>query len=441
MEDNKRRRPRSKRERTISSGLAGGVLGAIGGGIIGASFNGFNAIIGGAVVGAILLGLGEALTTARREEGQLKPLIYRMITSAFMGAVVGALLGLIFKSMSLTVAGIIIGLITGIFGFRLTKILLGIINGLITGFIADTYIPGMNFAVLGALIVFLYRVLSTLIFRRQEDIQLMAERVPESDIQYVVPLEANSKYVGANFFAELARTENGEFKRNQPGIGIVESMENLRGPHFDPDQVDPLIRIFYEHTSIFKLDIRPEWKNRIKPLFWIFKRYIAQSMGQANLPFNTEEAQRGVVSYIDTIDFSCDDIIDLRGWVRAFEGTDEAIYVGVYTTFQHQGVGYVRVGFPLPDSNFTATLLPHNLNESNFLLKSRETGYPFPGHYLTASEDGKLTVLKLSTLDEEIEVYVENGKLYTDHRFYLAGLNFLTLFYSMERITSPEERG
>jgi hypothetical protein len=216
-------------------------------------------------------------------------------------------------------------------------------------------------------------------------------------------------------------------------------MENMRGPQFDPDLVDPLIREFYEHTSYYKLNIRPEWKSRIKPLFWIFKRYIAQSMGQANLPFNTEEAQRGVVSYIDTIDFSCDDIIDLRGWVRAFEGSDEAIYVGVYTTFQHQSVGYVSVGFPLPDSNFTATLLPTNHNGSNFLLKSRDTGYPYPGHYLTASEDGKLTVVKLPTFDEEIEVYVENGQLRTNHRFYLAGLNFLTLFYTMERIDSADK--
>jgi hypothetical protein len=434
MSEQKGRAPRSRRERTIGSGLAGGLLGAIGGAIIGASFNGVNAIIGGAVLGGILLGLGEAITTARREEGQLKPLLYRMFVSAFLGGMIGALLGLIFKGMSLTIAGIVIGLITGIFGFRLTKFVLGIITGLLIGFIADTYFTGMNFAILGALVVFLYRVLSTLLFRGQEDLQLMAERVPESEIRYVVPLEANSKYVGANFFQELSRTKAGEFKRNLPGIGIVESMENMRGPHFDPDLVDPLIREFYEHTSHFKLNIRPEWKQRIKPLFWIFKRYVAGTIGQANLPFNTEEAQRGVVSYIDTIDFSCDDIIDLRGWVRAFEGTDEAIYVGVYTTFQHQGVGYVSVGFPLPDSNFTATLLPNNINECNLLLKSRNTGYPYPGHYLTASEGEKLTVLKLVTFDEEIEVYVEDGQLRTDHRFYLAGLNFLTLFYTMDRI-------
>ena len=435
MRDNKRR---SRRERTIGAGLAGGLLGGIGGAIIGASFNGINGVILGAVLGAILLGLGEAITDARRKEGQMKPLPYRMITSAFMGAVIGALLGLILTGLSLTAAGFMIGLISGMLGFRVNKIILGIITGVVIGFVAERYFTGLNYAVLGALVVFSYRVLSTLFFSGQEDIQLMAERVPRSEIKYVVPLEANSKYIGANFFEELARTEQGEFKRNQPGIGIVESMENMRGPQFDPDLVDPLIREFYEHTSYYKLNIRPEWKSRIKPLFWIFKRYIAQSMGQANLPFNTEEAQRGVVSYIDTIDFSCDDIIDLRGWVRAFERSNEAIYVGVYTTFQHQGVGYVSVGFPLPDSNFTATLLPTNHNGSNFLLKSRDTGYPYPGHYLTASEAGKLTVVKLPTFDEEIEVYVENGQLRTNHRFYLAGLNFLTLFYTMERIDSAD---
>lgn len=120
--------------------------------------------------------------------------------------------------------------------------------------------------------------------------------------------------------------------------------------------------------------------------------------------------------------------------MRAFEQTSEAIYVGIYTTFQHQGVGYVSVGFPLPDSNFTATLLPNNHEESNFLLTSRNTGYPFTGHYLTASENENLTVVKLPTFNEEIEVLVENEQLRTEHRFYLAGLNFLTLYYIMDRI-------
>ena len=58
----------------------------------------------------------------------------------------------------------------------------------------------------------------------------------------------------------------------------------------------------------------------------------------------------------------------------------------------------------------------------------------FKGLSLTASENENLTVVKLPTFNEEIEVLVENEKLRTEHRFYLAGLNFLTLYYSMNQI-------
>jgi hypothetical protein len=72
-------------------------------------------------------------------------------------------------------------------------------------------------------------------------------------------------------------------------------------------------------------------------------------------------------------------------------------------------------------------------------LTSRDTGFDFPGHYLTSSENDTLTVLKLPSFNEEIEVYVINGLLRTDHRFYLAGLNFLTLHYTMEKINKQQK--
>lgn len=431
MEGKKQKKPPTKNQRALSAGIAGVILGAVGGAIIGASFN--NAFLG-ALVGTILIAPTAGIIDYRRKERQPTPLSYRILMMSLAGAVLGALMGMLFTGLSLTVIGLVIGLLSGLFGLRVNKVLLGVITGGILGFLAWTYLPTLNPAILGALVVLTYRILSTVLFREQENIQLMAERVPREEIRYVVPFEANSKYVGADYFKDLALSEEGLYIRNKEGIRIVESMDNMRGPAFEVDLVHPLIREFYEHTSNFKLNIIPEWKMRFKPLFWIFKRYIAQPIGQANLPFNTEEAQKGVVSYIDTIDFKCDDIIDLRGWVRAFEQTGEAIYVGIYTTFQHQGVGYVSVGFPLPDSNFTATLLPKNHNNSDFLLTSRNTGYPYTGHYLTASEDENLTVMKLPTFDEEIEVLVENEQLRTEHRFYLAGLNFLTLHYTMERI-------
>ena len=38
----------------------------------------------------------------------------------------------------------------------------------------------------------------------------------------------------------------------------------------------------------------------------------------------------------------------MRGWIRSFADTDEPIYVGIYTTYRHDGRGYVSVGFPVP---------------------------------------------------------------------------------------------
>ncbi|MFN2223123.1 MAG: hypothetical protein ACK2UH_11250, partial [Candidatus Promineifilaceae bacterium] len=93
------------------------------------------------------------------------------------------------------------------------------------------------------------------------------------------------------------------------------------------------------------------------------------------------------------------------------------------------------VGFPLPESNFTATLLPANHRGNGLLLRTAGTGVQFPGHYLSYvdDEDGTLTALKMPVMDEEIDVFVEAGQLRTEHRFYLGGWLFLTLHYAIER--------
>ena len=50
----------------------------------------------------------------------------------------------------------------------------------------------------------------------------------------------------------------------------------------------------------------------------------------------------------------------------------------------------------------------------------------------------ELTVLKLLYFGEQIEVYVADGQLKTDHRFYLAGQNFLLLEYVIERLPASD---
>ena len=131
------------------------------------------------------------------------------------------------------------------------------------------------------------------------------------------------------------------------------------GRTFDPRRVDPLVREFYEHTTRFTLDIVPEWRLWVRPGYLLYRTLVARPLGQASVPMNQREAQRGIRSRIDTISpTGRRRTVAVRGWIRSFADNDEPIYVGIYTTYRHDGRGYVSVGFPLPQASFTATLLP-----------------------------------------------------------------------------------
>lgn len=132
------------------------------------------------------------------------------------------------------------------------------------------------------------------------------------------------------------------------------SLDDLAGPELDPSGIDPDVREFYEHTTRFRLDIVPEWKQWVRPGYLLYRTVVARPLGQANVPMNQREALRGVHSRIDTIDRNGDGVADVRGWIRSFADTEAPIY-GIYTTYRHEGRGYVIVGFPLPQASFTAT--------------------------------------------------------------------------------------
>ena len=58
----------------------------------------------------------------------------------------------------------------------------------------------------------------------------MAEEVPAEELRYVVPFEARSKYVGADYVEQLAAMRGGTFRRNPPDVGILASLDALAGP-------------------------------------------------------------------------------------------------------------------------------------------------------------------------------------------------------------------
>ena len=169
--------------------------------------------------------------------------------------------------------------------------------------------------------------------------------------------------------------------------------------------------------------------------YLVYRATVARPLGQANAPFNIEEVQRGVVSWIDAIDLHHTGHLDFRAWVRAYEATMEPLYIGIYTVLRRDGVGFVSVGFPLPSANFTATLLPHANRESGMLLKT-VSDHDYSGHYLSVVDDAndELSTIELRSFSEEIDVYVRDDQLRTEHRFFLWRTQFMVLHYDIERI-------
>jgi hypothetical protein len=430
------RRKRSKSGRVLDAVVWGVVIGAAGGAVLGAGIDGIGAALG-AVIGAAVYAPAEVLTTLRRTAAQPKPLWQRILASVLLMAIFGWLLGLVIGQDHTILTAVISGGLLGLLGLRPVKLALGLVVGAAVGVILHAVDASVDPALVAAAVTLVYRVVAAIVYRDRPLVAIMAEEVPASELRYVVPFEARSRYVGADYVEQLARVRGGTFHRNPPDVGILASLDSLQGPTFDAARVHPLIREFYEHTSRFKLSITPEWRPWMKPGYELFKRVVAEPLGQAAIPSNIEEAQRGMVSTIDTIDLDGDDEIDIRGWIRTFADSGKPIYVGIYTSFRHDDRGYVSVGFPIPSANFTATLLPRNVGEHDFELTSR-TDLDFPGHYLSAvdGERDALTVLKLLYFEERIYVYVAGGELKTDHTFSLAGRRFLTLHYDIERLAA-----
>ena len=194
-----------------------------------------------------------------------------------------------------------------------------------------------------------YRTLSAAVFRDAQ-VSLLAERVPARRSAVRGPAGGPLPVRRHRLRARAGRRRwAAATSADAADVGIVASLDELAGPDFDPAAVDPRVREFYEHTTRFTLDIVPEWRPWVRPGYLLYRTLVARPLGQASVPMNQREAQRGVRSRIDTITCRRGDAGSVvRGWIRSFADTDEPIYVGIYTTYRHDGRGYVSVGFPRP---------------------------------------------------------------------------------------------
>ena len=386
----------------------------------------------GAAAGGVALAGTDALARARQQPGQIPALWSRIAMSAALAAILGWALGAL-TGAGPVVVGLVFGLLAGALGLRPQKVVLGPLVGLAVGGVTWAVFGDVPAAIVAAVTVLAFRTFSAAVFRDPQ-VELLAERVAAADLPFVVPLEARSSYVGTGYVRDLAEVVGGDYQADAPDVGIVSSLDELAGPDFDPATVHPRVREFYEHTTRFSLDIVPELRLWGRPGYLLYRTLVAKPLGQANVPMNQREAQRGVRSRIDTISRTDDAVISIRGWIRSFVDNDEPIYVGIYTTYRRGGRGYVSVGFPLPQSSFTATLVPQTRAGGGLVLTSRANDDQ-SGHYLTYvdPQSRDLTTLAVHGFAERLDVYIMADEVCAEHVFRVFGLPFLTLHYTIRR--------
>jgi hypothetical protein len=374
----------------------------------------------------------EAVARARQRPGEIPPLWSRIAASAALVAPLGWAAGRLPRVGPVAV-GTATGTLGGLLGVRPQKVAFGPVLGAAVGGALGARDRPVPPAVVASTTMLAYRVASALIFRDAQ-VSLLADRVPAADLPFVVPREARSRYVGTSYVRELAEVLGGHYVADAPDVGIVGSVAELAGRDFDLAGVDPQVREFYEHTTRFTLDIVPQWRLWVRPGYLLYRNLVARPLGQANVPMNQRETQRGIRSRIDTITVPGGDALAIRSWIRSFADTDEPIYVGIYTTYRHGGRGYVSVGFPVPQGSFTATLLPRARPGGGLVLTSRAEDDQ-AGHYLAYIDPDSrdLTALAVHGFAEKLDVYVQDGQLRAEHAFAVFGLPFLVLHYRMHR--------
>jgi hypothetical protein len=406
------------------------IIGALAGLSVTASW-GWPATAWGAVIGAALLAATEMVARALQRPNEIPALWSRIAMSAALAAPLGWALGTLTGAGPIVV-GLVFGALAGLLGIRPQKVLAGPVVGLAVGWALWAIWGAVPAAIVGAATVTVFRIFSAVVFRTAQ-VSLLAAEVEAAQLPFVVPLEARGRYVGTGYVRELAEVLGGEYHPDTPDVGIVAGLGDLAGPGFDPGAVDPRVREFYEHTTRFTLDIVPCWRLWVRPGYLLYRYLVAKPLGQANVPMNQRETQRGIRSRIDTIT-KVDGTVEIRGWIRSFADTGEPIYVGIYTTYRHAGHGYVSVGFPVPQGSFTATLQPRPRPGGGLILTSR-SDLDQPGHYLTYvdPETRRLTTLAVPGFAEQLDVFVDGDDLHAEHAFRVFGFPFLVLHYRMRR--------
>ena len=249
------------------------------------------------------------------------------------------------------------------------------------------------------------------------------------------------RHAGPDYFARVGALSN---TRAQPR-GLVDQFSIFRRADFDPEQVDPAVKSFYEETFRYRLIVRPYWQ----PGFRVAGRIahlLGTWVGQLTLPIAAEKLETGVESCLSCIDDASDGRTGVRGWTRTYGGTSKAMYVAAYATHSRSANTYMNIAFPLPGGNLSSILHVATITSSGdrgggivlSTLNHAHIGGDQGVYYANRIIPIRLPINEVITVwsirrksNEAVDAQDSLPALQARHEMWIFGINFLKLDYDI----------
>ncbi len=267
-------------------------------------------------------------------------------------------------------------------------------------------------------------------------VRLTGRRVPKQSAPWLQCPMGPPGRIGAEFYEYLSKRDRLRCAPS-PEAGLLPSFDGLNGAGFDPSDVHPTIRDFYEHTAAYHLEAWSEASLTTRLFLWGLTTFVSRRMDQLNFPVSSLELGGGLTS---TVLPMIDEAGTRRftGWLRRFAATNRVIYTGLYSIGRPPGHPdpCVKVSFPLPYGSSTVFFRPEAQADGSYKLIARGPGFGGPGFYrMVETDENHWRVRHIRTLHEFFHLYVDReGTLRTDHTVRFLGVTVFRMHYKMQRV-------
>jgi hypothetical protein len=240
------------------------------------------------------------------------------------------------------------------------------------------------------------------------------------------------RYVGAEFYQAYAKENSLDTIVDDENAGLLPDFDVLAGEGFDPLQVRPEVRDFYERTARYDFTVRVGWSGPFKhpPRTLIY--LVGRNVKQFDIPLSLRTTDLTMENELVRLKDATTGETTYVGWLRRSAATGEAMLAGLYTTCElPQARDRLFKGvYPLPGGSATTLFRPENRPDGSFALVSDGRRFGEEGYYRIHRTAADTLRVKRVPMEEVIHVFVDSeGAIRAHHTFAFAKIRFLALHY------------